>query len=493
MKHYNGPKNFIIITLLALGFAFAGKQSAFAGFGISPSDIINDHLKPGAHYEKTIVVSRSDPTEDLKGTVEVEVEGANEWFTFNPGKDFLLPTGQERFPVTVIIDVPEDADLKNYSGTLRFTGASLDEEKAGVTIVKGARVQVQLATTDLDVTNLLVRALRFESTDNPESLNLYMYIENIGNTDAAPSLVKLDVIDLADKPIGSFETTEVEPIPAGESKEVTAKFTTNLNTGEYYGLVKVYLGEDLLREERLYFKITVPQVTEETKEVPVAVGFAAEGGKFQQFISKYWTLIALGVGGILLLALILLLLSRRHKESEDKKVQTLTPVEEKTNIALMSIIIILVILAGILFVLVYLTSTDNLVTKLPHLAMVKTTVKVPVDTENTTSESDYSGVEMASTEEITETQDVMGASIQNQNSDKKEAPKPGLTVIGPQSNGYYYIYAQPDLTSQIIYISKDGEALKVFDENNFWYGVYLPDGKTQGWIEKLSVKTATQL
>lgn len=70
--------------LLILFFFYIFTTPALAGFGVSPADISNNHLKPGDNFEKEITLSRSDINEDLKVTIETDLKEAEDWFQFEP-------------------------------------------------------------------------------------------------------------------------------------------------------------------------------------------------------------------------------------------------------------------------------------------------------------------------------------------------------------------------------------------------------------------------
>jgi hypothetical protein len=466
-------KTIIFITILSLSTALTSK-STYAGFGISPSDVINDKLKPGAHYEKTIIVSRSDPDEELKGSVDVDVEGAESWFTFNPGKEFLLPKGESRVPLTVIIDVPQDAPFNKFSGTIRIKASSNNEEKSGVSVVKGARVQVMLATTDIDVTNLVVRAVKIDDTNDYTKLPLVMNIENIGNMEASPTRATVAVEDLSGNPAGTFETSTFDKILPGQTKEITSYIKTTLAKGEYYGTVNIYLDDNLLVSQKDYFRVEETIIDNTTADTTPVVGTVKEGGKLPSFITNNIALLGLGLGVLLLVILLIIILSKRRN-----KVQSLTNensnIQVKANNFLLVIIVVLVMITGGLFVLVYMTSNDKLTVKvISPVAKLKETEVKKLESENKLASNTLSRDETAA--------DVMGVSTV-----KGLDEKPVLSVVGPQADGIYYVYESADLKSKVIYTANDGENLTVAENLNGWFKVTTNTGLI-GYLPKESVK-----
>jgi hypothetical protein len=195
------------VLFLAIFITLFWATTAGAGFGISPPYVINDRLYPGAHYEQKIVLSRGDPNEDLKAEITIDAPEIENWFSFVPGKEFLLPKGQQQVAMTVSVDVPKDAKYKNYKGYIYVKTAPVEEEKkAGVAILLGARIDVDLTVTELKIIDFKIRDLRIPNSEEgfywwkiklPGKIKFLMNVENIGNTEAAPDKVEIEIYDLS--------------------------------------------------------------------------------------------------------------------------------------------------------------------------------------------------------------------------------------------------------------------------------------------------------
>ncbi len=450
----------LIITTLSV-FVFAlmvFPTKSFAGFGISPSDIVNGHLKPGDHYEKTVIISRSDPTEDLVATVDVDFEGIEDWFTFDPGQEFTLPKGEKRFPLKIVIDVPEDAPFQKYTGAIRIRAMSPEEQQSGVSIVKGAKVQVALATTELDVVDLLVRSLKIKQpVVSGEPVTLVMNIENVGNKESAPSKVELVVYDLADNEITTATATQIEKIEPGKTNEVTAEFYPEVDPGEYFGVAKVYLGDNMIREAKMYFKIDEKPQISENQQPQVVTTTEIDIPEYIQFVQNNMYIL-LGVGALLLLIILIIIIVLIKKKPEKHA----SAAKHIPYIIFIFILLYLVYAIVIMYTakdVIFKTTTTSLT---PVVQTTEETVTKPVNPEE--------NVKGAETE-IDRTQ-----------------PTSTLTVAGPEYKGVYYVYNEPNENAKVVYEAKDGEELDVFDEQDGWYGILLPDG-TSGWIKADSVKT----
>ena len=107
-------KIWLVVVLILL---FAGTVQA--GLGISPSQWVEKHALRGSHIEKVFTLSRAEPEEDLyfKATIEGEIK---DWIKIDKGLEFVMPKGKQQFPIKVTISIPQDADYRNYQGSIRL-------------------------------------------------------------------------------------------------------------------------------------------------------------------------------------------------------------------------------------------------------------------------------------------------------------------------------------------------------------------------------------
>lgn len=235
-----------------------------AGFGVSPYYVYNQHLKPGSVYESEIILSRSEAADSLTITVEPEVGQISSWFSFKPGSKFTFPKGQNRFPLKVVVTVPPNADLKNYQGVIRVKATSGDDAPSGgVSVVKGARLEVDLITTNIDVSQLTVEDIKAEpvvaDSKGNQKLTLHLKIKNDGNTSAGPTKVTIDFTDTLSNPAGSVTNVgSIAQIPPNTTQVVDAVFSTQLDPKEYFANTRVFLNDSLIKEDRLVITVTTP-------------------------------------------------------------------------------------------------------------------------------------------------------------------------------------------------------------------------------------------
>src|SRR5437870_10717474 len=96
-------KAFLLVASL---FFLFGASQAHAGFGISPPYFKNDSLIRNSNYSQTIVLSRSDPVEDLNVKVIVDIPDANDWITVDKGLSFVMHQGESQVPMTIKAAIP---------------------------------------------------------------------------------------------------------------------------------------------------------------------------------------------------------------------------------------------------------------------------------------------------------------------------------------------------------------------------------------------------
>ena len=166
------------------------------GFGITPPYVTNDQLTQNSEYDQTIILVRSNPTQDLQAKVSINVPGANNWITIDRGTQFVLPAGTQQEPMIVSVKVPGDAKLGNYSGNIQVVVSPLaGPSKGTVGITIGAQIDVNLQVIDSHSAKLAVRRVIMQNTEVghtwwwmhfPGKIIFSMDLNNSGNISGAP-------------------------------------------------------------------------------------------------------------------------------------------------------------------------------------------------------------------------------------------------------------------------------------------------------------------
>lgn len=264
----------LFVVLISLLLFVVSAESAYAGFGITPPYVRNDRLTPGAVFEQTITLVRSDPIDDLQATITLNVPGIESWFSIDKGTAFVLPKGETQVPIVVTVRVPDDAAYTEHTGALRIrtSAAGSEAQGGGVSIALGAQVDVALEVVD-KIYDFAIRKIRVTDLEEgrrkwglffPAKIRFFMTVENTGNADFGPTKVRFQIYD-ADKE-QLLETTEntndLELVAPFATKEIIAELPTRLPAGRYTAKYAIYKNEEVAQENEITLSInpigTVP-------------------------------------------------------------------------------------------------------------------------------------------------------------------------------------------------------------------------------------------
>ena len=242
--------------VLSLVLAWCLLPLTAKAFGISPPHVINDRLFSGSHYEQKISLSRIDTDEELNCEVEFDTFGFENWFTITPNKIFPFPEGEKVTKMFVKVDVPKDAEPGRYRGSIRVRVVPKEKEKGKITVVLGARIDVDLTVTSEKFSEFEVRRVQIPDLEEGWTIKVDMKIENKGNVEIATDKITLDIYDSSNKNLlESTETTKLPKIEPFETKEISAFLKAKLTIGQFWGEVKVYKGEEVVWHEKAIFTV----------------------------------------------------------------------------------------------------------------------------------------------------------------------------------------------------------------------------------------------
>jgi len=231
-----------------------------AGLGISPSRMTVKHLLRDSHYEKTFVLSRSDPKETVN--FRVLVEGSiKDWITTDKGTEFTWPASQQRFPVTVIVEPPSDTPNGLYEGSIRFITVPKPEEELGgstAVVVLAAAVQAKLTVTGEQVLEYTILAVTIKVVEEGLPIGIAITINNTGNVKARPTKVHVDIYDkFKEILLESHDITETEMgfVDAFKRDDIIIEIPNKLGIEQYWAVVSIYRDDVLLEEESVMFEI----------------------------------------------------------------------------------------------------------------------------------------------------------------------------------------------------------------------------------------------
>lgn len=247
----------ILIGVLLTLFFFAYANIAFAGFGVSPSEVYNNHLRPGSHFEQVIYLVQSKPEQDLQTQVEVDAPEIKDWISFEQGSKFIIPTGNQQFPLKVIVDVPQNADFKNYGGMIWVKTMPVSKDGEGmVRVALGAVISLNLRVGSEEIYGFAFRGMSIKDAEKGRPIIVTIAVQNVGNTESKLSKVHLDVYDAYLKEVlQSSDVTKLESVKPFETKNIEIKFPNKLDLGTYFGKIQIFKDEQTIGDTKQAFNV----------------------------------------------------------------------------------------------------------------------------------------------------------------------------------------------------------------------------------------------
>jgi hypothetical protein len=305
-------KRIFIGLAIIICFSF-GANIVNAGFGISPPTVLNQNLLPGSSYEQIIYIVRSTPDEALSAEAKINAGNATSWITIENGNKFEIPKGIQQFPMKVWVNVPSDAQLGDYKGTIELLTFSVSTTKQNVPVKVnlGAEIGVDLKVTNNELVDYNIQGLSIKDTEKNSPIILVVKIQNRGNGPAGPT--KVDVVfydiyhntklwegskDISEK-AGSFSV-----------RDVSVKLPNNLDLGQYWTDVEFFDGEKSVNKNKIVFTII------ESQKEP---GAKTDNGIMSPITKKYFLMGGIAVFVILLFLLLVWFVMRLFKNMRKNK------------------------------------------------------------------------------------------------------------------------------------------------------------------------------
>lgn len=309
-----GAVSVFVAMLTILG---GGAPLAYAGFGITPPYVQNQRLSRGSSFDQRITLVRSDAADDLKVEVTSNLPGFDSWISVDKGTDFLMPAGTTQLPITITVKVPQDAEYKDYKGSIRIRTSSANTGGGGVSIALGAQVDVALKVVD-KIQDFDVRRIRIADLEEgyrkwslffPGKIRFFMTIENTGNVPYGPTRVHMDIYDTDEAKL--LESTDnmntIEQAAPFAVKEVIAELPTRLPAGRYIAKYTIFKGPEIAQQNELTLSIS------SLGAVPGYEGYGLDG---LSFTDKLKVAVAIAIPVIFLIVLIAALVIRRRRARE---------------------------------------------------------------------------------------------------------------------------------------------------------------------------------
>jgi methionine-rich copper-binding protein CopC len=268
MRGFAMNKFFGFLVLLPIFFLAFGTKYAYAGFGITPPYVRNTSLVRNSTYEQQILLVRGDPDAGQKAEITVDAPEIADWIQIVEGYNIPLPKGEQKVPMTVRITVPEKAEFKQYTGSIRIRTVPEDGQvtDGAVSISLGALVDIDLTVIDKEIEDFRVRKVSVAELNEGHKLAWLFFpgkvlfdlsLENTGNVDVAPSQVDLRIYEGSGKVL--LEETKnigrIKKVKPYATETITAEIPTRLPAGSYIARYRVYNGDEMKQEGDLSLSI----------------------------------------------------------------------------------------------------------------------------------------------------------------------------------------------------------------------------------------------
>jgi len=248
------------LVAMVMGLIMLAPGVSAKAFGIAPPYIVNDNLKPGSNFVYVIDLNTNDPSEAMK--VETEITGdpeLSEWLTIQNKDSLMMPVGENHVPMHVGINVPKDAKLGNYKGSLRVKVVPVNvKNPQDIAILLGGNIAVELDVINYDVTDYWVKSVAMNTIKVGQPASMRLQVKNLGNTVLSELPAEVELYDyktneLVAKGTGSQLTAQIHPHTVKEA-EMTLDFP-DLPIGQYWAKVNVKKGRESVYQNRLYMAV----------------------------------------------------------------------------------------------------------------------------------------------------------------------------------------------------------------------------------------------
>jgi hypothetical protein len=304
-------KTFIFLFAALTFFIFSG-GAVFAGFGVSPASLLNKNLVPGSFFEQDIYLVQSQPDIDLNVVVTIDAGKINDWIKIENGNNFIIPKGTQQFPMKVNVNVPSNAELGNYKGTITVNTSPAGAQKDGVSVTLGANIAINLDVTSIKVSDFSIQNFQIPDAVKGSPIKFVIKIKNDGNVDNGPTKVGLTFFDqYHSQQLGQQEVAITEKVKSFQTKDISVEFPNNLDIGSYWADVKLYNNEETIIDSKIVFAVVSPTDVKKEQEKFVFPDFS--------MIPLWAYLLAGAIVIILILVVTIILILRKNKNKNDEK------------------------------------------------------------------------------------------------------------------------------------------------------------------------------
>lgn len=249
-------KLFYLFFVFLISFSLV--QNVLA-VGVSPGIIELEDLANNVVIDKSVFISRANPSQDEYYKVTVLGEGAP--YIHLSSNKLKLPKGETQVPFDFQIK-PVAAPNGTYKASLSFDGTTPDAnttgEQNGISFLTGVTALVKFSVSDKEVKKMEVLEIYNQETEVDQPYVFFFQLRNTGNVNAKPDRIELTFFDRSDpthiiqEVIPSEKIAFVEP---QKTDKIVVKAESKVAEGKYDVEIKVFLGNDVLFSKKFFTHI----------------------------------------------------------------------------------------------------------------------------------------------------------------------------------------------------------------------------------------------
>ena len=254
---------FSIVFGVAVAVLVIVKPADAITIGISPSSLINTHLRPGTIVENNFTLSLAELDNDVQVDITSDFPGFENWITFYPATTFTFKKDQKTQNIKAKISVPANAELKNYSGTFHVNAKNPNLSQNTASIISGTLIKVDLSVTNEVFEKFFISAASLSGTQNGKLITIDLNFNNEGNVPVSFTKGELEVTDLTNKLIDNYIALALPTISPFQQIILPLSFPSSLIPGQYNAKIKLSSGENLVYQNT--FNLPIDNQTDSTK------------------------------------------------------------------------------------------------------------------------------------------------------------------------------------------------------------------------------------
>lgn len=249
-------KLFYIVVVFLISFSLV--QNVLA-VGVSPGIIELHDLANNIVIDKSVFISRANPSQDDYYKVSVSGEGAP-YIALSTTK-LKLPKGEQQvsFPFQI---KPVAAPNGTYKASLIFNGTTPDAntptDQNGVSFLAGVTALVTFTISDKEVKRMEVLDIYNQETEVDQPYVFFFQLRNTGNVNAKPDRVVLTFFDRSDPTHIIQEVIQGDKIAFVEPQKtdkVIVKAESKVPEGKYDVEIKIFLDNNILFSKKFFTHI----------------------------------------------------------------------------------------------------------------------------------------------------------------------------------------------------------------------------------------------